>query len=425
VRRRLITLADQAVFSLSNIVVALLVARSFDTAKPFGAFSVAMLGYQLIVGGVRSLVGEPLLSSHSHETPEHRRRLMADLLGATFMLGVLCSLVIGAISVWVGGMAGAALLGLAFVLPLLTVQDALRYAFIVDRAGAALLIDVVWLVVVVVAVPLAPADASVQWFVVVWGLGGALGAVVGVLLSPEVFRRRPRPVGWLVEHKAVGSRFFGEFVTALGLSQVLLTAFGAISGLAALGGVRGSQLFYGPINTAYAGVYLVVVPEGAQMRDSPARLRRIVAYASGGLMSLAALWMLVGIALPDSLGREILGGAWPRAERLMLPMGAFAIAGSAASGGLYGLRALADAKRSLRTRLRCAPIYVAFPLVGTALGGAVGFATGLAIGASINAVMWWQAFLASLSDRARGLEPPASELEVDEVVEIVEVAASP
>ena len=78
-RRRYLSVADQGVLSLTNIFVALLVARSFEAAEPFGAFGLAMVCHQLILGGTRAVVGEPLLSLYTETGPTVRRRLLPDL----------------------------------------------------------------------------------------------------------------------------------------------------------------------------------------------------------------------------------------------------------------------------------------------------------------------------------------------------------
>jgi hypothetical protein len=85
-RRRALALADQGVSSLSNVVVAVLVARAFGGPAHFGAFSLAMVAYQIVLGSLRALVGEPLLSLYSHETSGARRKLAADLHATTLFL---------------------------------------------------------------------------------------------------------------------------------------------------------------------------------------------------------------------------------------------------------------------------------------------------------------------------------------------------
>jgi hypothetical protein len=83
-------------------------------------------------------------------------------------------------------------------------------------------------------------------------------------------------------------------------------------------------------------------------------------------------------------------------------MGVMMIAATLFSGALLGLRALGDARRSFRCRLRTAPCHFTFSLVGGALGGARGFALGLALAESTAAVIWWRAFLQALREIESG-----------------------
>lgn len=401
-RRRLVVMSDQAASSLSNVVAAVLVARSFDSPEPFGAFGLAMIAYQLIIGGSKSLIGHPLLSLYSPLDAEARRRVVPDLQGAALCIGFAGSLVVAAASALLGGMSGSALLALAVVLPLVLVHDTWRFSFVVDRPGAALAIDLVWLLAVVAAFPLAPADAGVAWYVMAWGLGGGLGALVGVAIAGG-FGGRPRPLRWLSGHRQVGGRYFGEYLTAQATGRIVASTVGAFAGLGALGAVKASEVYYGPHHTLHMGIYMAVVPEGAQTRDQPERLRRMLKMVSLGLATLSTVWMGVGLAIPESWGEELFGATWAGAREIMLPMGVAMVAAGVTSGGLMGLRSLADARRSLRARLHIVPWQTVCPLVGAATGGAWGFAVGLAIGRIAGAAIMWRAFDRSLRE---GVEVP-------------------
>ena len=115
-------MADQAASSLSNVLVAILVARSVG-AESFGAFGLATVVYGLVLGLVRALVGEPFLGRHSSDPPEVRRGLVPELVGVTLMVALLGSLVVAVVGLGVGGLAGSALTALALILPLVMVQD--------------------------------------------------------------------------------------------------------------------------------------------------------------------------------------------------------------------------------------------------------------------------------------------------------------
>jgi hypothetical protein len=77
-RRRVLVLADQGISTLSNVVVAVIVARSLPS-DGFGAFGVATVAYLLVAGAGRALLGEPLLSRYSHRDRATRDAAIPDL----------------------------------------------------------------------------------------------------------------------------------------------------------------------------------------------------------------------------------------------------------------------------------------------------------------------------------------------------------
>jgi hypothetical protein len=389
-RRRVLVLADQGISTLGNVVVAVIVARSLPP-DGFGAFGVATVAYLLVAGAGRALLGEPLLSRYSHRDRATRDAAIPDLLGACLTLaltGAAGVLVVGAL---LPGPAGAALLGLAPVLPLMLVQDAWRYAFIVDRPAAALAVDVAWLAGVCAALPLAPAGVDAQWYVVAWGLASGFGVAVGVVIGRHQMGR-PHLWRWYHTTRDMGARFFGEFVTGQAVAQIVVTGVGAISGLGVFGAVRATQVFYGPLNTLHAGIYLALVPEGAQVARSPHRLYRLMVLASAGLAAVAVAWTLVGLALPDAWGTALFGRTWADAQDLMLPMGLAMVAGSAATGGFAGVRSLGAARESLRARLQTVPPSLVLPLGGAVVGAGQGYAAGFGLGNVAAVAIWWAAF---------------------------------
>ena len=389
-------MADQGVSSLSNVVVSIFVARSLSS-DGFGAFSLATVVYLLAQGTARALIGEPLLSRFSPADAETRRQLVPDLLGATLAISLLGATVVVVVGLAVGGAAGSALLALALVLPLVLLQDSWRYVFIVDRAGSALAVDLVWLVAVSGVLLAAPADADPAWFVIAWGATAGLGAAAGLVLGRGSLGR-PRPVAWLLEQRDMGLRFLGEFATGQAVGQLVLVAVGAIAGLTPLGAVRAAQVVYGPLNTVHQGIYLALVPEGARTADE-SHLRRLMVKASVGLVTVATAWMLVVLMVPDRWGTALFSATWNEAGDLMLPMGLAMIAGSAATGGFAGVRALGAARESLQARLRSVGPQLALPLAGTAISAGHGYALGFGLGHLVSAVIWWGAFGAALAAR--------------------------
>jgi hypothetical protein len=76
-----------------------------------------------------------------------------------------------------------------------------------------------------------------------------------------------------------------------------------------------------------------------------------------------------------------------------------------------GLRAMAAAKRSLRSRLVTGVLAVAGGTAGAATSGAIGAATGLALGLWIGGIQWWHqlgAAVAEEEDRRASADAPAT-----------------
>jgi O-antigen/teichoic acid export membrane protein len=392
--RRVAVMADQVVSSLSNVVVAIIVARVVSPDE-FGAFSVAMLAFAIVIGGVRAVIGEPWLSAHSAEPTEVRRRISADLLRASVAASALASVLIAGLAVVAGGMAAAPVLALAAVFPVLGVQDALRYVAVVDRPLVALVSDLAWLVAVVPLLAAAPADASPAWFVVAWGVGGLVGlvpalAVLGIPVAKGSVRR------WFGTHREMSGAFLGEHVTARISSQIAMLALGAVAGLSALGAVRAAQVFYGPLNTLFGGLYLVLVPDGARQRHDSRRLTRLMVAASGLVTAAAMIWTLVGVVAPDRLGTALFGQTWSEAGGLLLPMGIAMTISALNTGAFAGIRSLGYARLSLRVRLWSMPPQLACCLIGAAAGSALGYTIGFAVGNAVIATMWWVFFAEAL-----------------------------
>jgi O-antigen/teichoic acid export membrane protein len=396
-------MADQGASSLSNAVVAIFVARALPT-EGFGAFGVAFLAFLLAQGVWRAVIGEPLLSRYSTGDAAIRRELVPDLLGASLTVAVVVLSAVAIAGLAVGGPVGTALLGLACVLPLVTVQDTWRYVFIVDRPGAALMVDLVWLTAVCVVLPAAPSDAGAAWFVVAWGLTGGVSALAGAVAAWGSLGR-PHPTRWLRTNRDMGSRFLGELVTGQAVGHIVLAGTGAIAGLGVVAAVRAAQVVYGPLNTVHQGIYLALVPEGARTAG-PTQLRRLMVRATVVIVAVAAVWMLVALLVPDVWGRALFGDTWAEASDLLFLMGLAVLAGSAITGGFAGVRALGAARESLRARLRTVGPQSVLPLAGAALASAGGYAVGFGLGNLVSAIVWWTAFARVLSSHRRGNGEP-------------------
>jgi hypothetical protein len=386
-QRRTLVMLDQGASSLSNIVVTVIAARALEPVA-FGAFSAAMVGYQLVLGGVRAGVGEPWLSGHAVDGRGERQRAIADLMHAAVGLSSLCAVLLLVAASVVTGPSGGPLLALALVFPILGLQDALRFVAVVDRPQIALASDLAWLIAIVLLLVVGPGDGGPAWLVGLWGAAGGVGlvvALVGIGASPAGGSARR----WFRDHREMAASYMGEFGSARAAAQLVLFGVGAIAGLGALGAVRAAQVFYGPLNTLFAGAFLALVPDGARKRAAPRELRGMMVVATVLVTGVAVGWSIVGLLMPDRWGVALFGDTWEDAEGLMLPMGLAVIAGSLATGGIAGLRSLAAPRLSLRARVIGLPPQALATMVGAAIGGGAGYTWGFAVGNLVVAVIWW------------------------------------
>ena len=140
-------LVDQVLSALTNIVLAIVVARSVSAAG-FGAFASAFVVFGISIAVTKSIVGQPLQMRFSDATPDQRHDANVAALGCALALGLAAGLLVAVTALAVSGSVGSALLALAIVLPGLLVQDSCRMAaFALGRPSLAALMDAVWAIV--------------------------------------------------------------------------------------------------------------------------------------------------------------------------------------------------------------------------------------------------------------------------------------
>ncbi|WKU48992.1 hypothetical protein Q3V23_35735 [Streptomyces sp. VNUA116] len=382
-------LADQAASSLSNFVVGIYVARSLGLAA-FGVFSLAWVTYGVVLSVSRGLATDPLVVRFSGVPEASWRGAVARSSGAALGVGAAvgaASLVAG---LAVGGSVGPAFACLGVVLPGLLLQDAWRYAFFAAGTGRkAFVNDLVWGIALVPAMVVAARVGSVAAFVLAWGASAAVAAAYGCFQSGI----RPRVAGareWLREHRDLGYRYLVENTCVSGASQLRAYGLGAIAGVGAVGAVRGAELLLGPFLALLMGLSLVTVAEAARvLRRAPHRLGTFCLVLGGGQAAAALLWGGALLLLPDRAGELVLGGVWHSASQLIVPATLGVAGAGLGTGAAAGLRALAAARRSLRSQLFASACYAGGGLGGAALAGTVGSAWGVAAATACGSAAWW------------------------------------
>src|SRR5262249_42290769 len=180
-------------------------------ATQFGAFALAYLTFGFANNVSRGVSIEPMLVRFSGVGWKWRRAT-GGCTGTALLVGLATRSLALIAGVLIGGTTGLAFVALGLMTPGLLLQDSWRYAFFAaGRGHQAFVNDTVW---ALVEVPLLVAlkmtgHANVFWFIVAWGAGAYVGAVLGMFQARVV----PHLVGatlWLISHRDLGPRYMLE-----------------------------------------------------------------------------------------------------------------------------------------------------------------------------------------------------------------------
>ena len=246
-----LTAVDQLVSSASNFIVGAIVGR-ISGAASLGAFAVTFMAWLVCLGLHRALITEPTMISgrfDAHGAEGIRRGQAAEIaLGCGFGIVVACgAIVVKAIG---GHEIGTALLVLAPLLPVLLLQDYWRaVAYFRREPHKALVNDVAFtaMQLALFALFISLGAKSTSWFLLAWGLGAGVGAVLGFVQ----FSVRPLARGGVDVIRTLwpNSRWLAaDFTTQFLADQAYLLLVVVIVGKFKFGGLRAASSLMGPAN---------------------------------------------------------------------------------------------------------------------------------------------------------------------------------
>lgn len=343
-------LLDQVLSSVSSVLAVFAVA-GVASVRTFGHVALCLLVLNALTGVMRGLVGVhvTLLAGD----PAAVRGEARYGLTAAALAGLLAAAGFVVAALAVPAVAPVAL-PLALAAPLVLTQDVGRFAATaLGRPLVACASDGVW-VLAALAVLLASrsqAGASVAAILLLWAAGAALGGVV----AATALGLRPRVAGfsgWLRERPrnrlALGLDALLSAVDTL----VVLGVAGRLIGAAAIAALQGAASAFGPVALVLRSVPLAVLPEARRRGlDRPELVGAFLARLALPLSLCSVLAGLASLAVPDGLGRLLLGESWA-VIRPILPLTgvewAFIVWITAATAGLQVLERASDV---LRVRL--------------------------------------------------------------------------
>ena len=398
-RRAVIGMLDQGVYSATNFILTIFVARSSSSVE-FGTFSVLVASFLLGSGINRGLSAEPLAIAASDAPREKWRSMSRSAIAVAFLFGVCFAAILASSFALVDSARFFPLCSIfAVALPVLFVQDLLRYAaFAAGTPTAALLNDAAVAVIEVLALGslVATGAESAELLVAAWAVAGICGALVGLAalgLNPWPTRQSapyPRRLAWRLGLDNLITQISQHGVTYL---------VAIIAGLSAAGGFRVAQTVFTPPATLMLGIQAAVTPELVRIRNNSLEsFTRAVRRITFGMLAVSASYYVIAVALPDSVGRGLFGESWSSGAGLLALIGVGSIAGSVINVAVAGLRALADGRRTLFARYASVVVIALTIVPGVLIGGAKGAAAAVAVGAPVQAWLWRHQLRLSTTD---------------------------
>ncbi len=390
------TFADQALSSLTNAALAIVVARSVDTWA-FGAFSLALIIFSFVIGMARAIIGEPFVIRFAAAAPAGRLAGMRSATGTALTLGCVAGAAVAAVALLFHGRSESAMLALAVSLPGLVLQDAWRFVFFAQgRPKAAAINDLVWTLtqVVLMTAALHRQHTSVMDITLAWGASATLAAVVGCYQARAI----PLPLSswsWVKETRRTNLPLALGYAVNMSAVHGSTMAVGAVLGLPAVAALRAAQVLLGPLNLIFAAFNAYALPLYARRWAVGDRLVSLSAGGSLGLAGLATAWVGVLVFLPDSVGEALLRDNWEGADQVMLASGLVVIAGALVLGASNALMAMDRVDLSLRVTLVQAPLFL-LGVTGAAWWGVEAAAYGFAVAQVIGLLLCWSMFLGQL-----------------------------
>ena len=382
-------IGDQGLSSLTNFLVAAAAAK-LGSRVEFGAFSVALTVYILLLWVARSLISEPYVVRLTASAEREMRLAGNDAVATAAGIGSLAGGAMLSISM-VSGAAWAPLIAvMGIAMPALLVQDTYRYLlFAAGRPRAAAAIDAVWLGVSLVAFLLLGSRITVFSLAAIFGAGSAVSAGAGVWLA----RVRPSlrsPLKWFRRHGDLGFPFLLELITVNGMPALTMLLVAALGNVTTVGALRAAILLVSPVTVIVGGVFMVATPEAVRARlRSPRALKKVIVALAGATSLMVLAWSGLVALVPGRLGTLMLGSNWAPGRQLLVPVALQTVANTCILAGSVGLRVLEGVQKSLRLRAWAAPLFIAAGLAGNYIGGPMGTAVGLAVAAWASAGLTW------------------------------------
>lgn len=395
-RRMSAVTVDNIIFSVSSLLVFIWSAHVLGPAD-FGRFALVLLVFVFVQGSlVRSLVSWTVMV-HPEDADSRPRAVLGSALLLALGAGVLCLAAGGLLLLGDTGL-GSSLLVVGVLMPLLAVQEVGRFiAFAQAKPSRAIVIDVLWLVLMAVALGVLQVldSENLLWMVIGWGGTGAL-AGAWVFVQQGWPRPHDISIAWLKERWHFSWR---SLVAASSSATVALIGAGlvaVVSGPLAVAAVRAALLLERPSTTVQMAV---ATSAGADIaRERPDNAGLLAHQRRAMLVSIVVALLNFGVLflIPDWVGELVLGDVWHLVTPLLLIIGLRVLAMAGQSGVRAALMGRRQISQVMKIDIGGTVLSIVGFVIGAYLGDAEGAYWGSLVGLTLTVAGWWWALIAHL-----------------------------
>lgn len=377
--------------SVSTFLVSLSLSRAIDISG-FGEYSLALALYVLLVGGVRSILLEPLLSTEDRSTAlGHPFWRVVSLAGIVFMVVFL-------MAGWVlhtPGLFAVFALGIHGML----MYETWRTSVVAQgRSRSAVWIESLHTGIVVAGYIITQLMHVQPWTLLfVWIV---TTAVFGYVVCPaQDGYLRPRLESQPVDGRTLG--YFGiDYLAGAGSAQLGNFVLAGSVGRAAVGAVRVGGTLLTPISLVVGAVASLAIPAISDASRAGSREARNRATGLSLIILLTVGFLTIGaVGLGPIVGPLLMGANWKEASGLFGWLCLEAFFSAAAALPFAGHRALLAGAQSVTTRIILGVFRLVSIVVGAHFGGVLGAVQAMCVVSAVSAVTWWISFRNLLRSR--------------------------
>jgi O-antigen/teichoic acid export membrane protein len=304
-----------------------------------GVIFIGFAGYQLVLGLERAIVTQPLIADAAARTDSERRRLVGYGFSTTLVSGLALSagfLVAGRLA---NNDTGRGLVLFApWVVAALLFEFWKAVLFQERRARGAAMSDVVRMLVVIGAIPIAAKAGTGSAVVGAWGVGAAAGLVVGALVLRPPIGRVWQALAWFRGDGWLLGRWLGAREAVYQVSAFLTVIILArVIGSSDLGGLRAAESLFSPFSLIAAAFLLPALPALSRALTESRELARGLAIRISVFAGIFGFGYLVLMIFAGPwLFTNLFGASFDRYDDLIWPFAASQLfsAGSFAFGVL-------------------------------------------------------------------------------------------